>query len=72
MNKFVREQMSVSTAEDEINYFTGQPEISVEPRPSKILPPGNYRVIEGRLYRIVDSVPPTIPGTNMRTVAATN
>ncbi len=61
--------MSVTTAEDENNYFTGQPEASVEPRPSEILPAGNYRVIAGNLYRVVDTVSPTIPGTNMRIVA---
>ena len=72
MSKLIIEQVSVSTAEDENNYFTGQPEASVVPRPSEILPPGNYRVIAGNLYRVVDSVPPTIPGTNMRIVAGSN
>ena len=72
MSKLVTEQMSVTTADDENNYFTGQPQASVEPTPSEILPPGNYRVIAGYLYRVVDSVPPTIPGTNIRIVTESN
>ena len=72
MMKLTMEQISVSTAEEENNYFTGQPEASVEPRPNAILPPGTYRVIDGELYRVVDSVPLTIPGTNMGIVAGSN
>ena len=66
------EQLSISTAQEESYYFTGRPEVSVSPRPSVILPPGTYRVVEGRLYRIVSSAPPTIPGVNMRIVAGSD
>ena len=72
MNKFIIEQLSLTTAEDEHNYFTGQPEGSVQPTPNEILPPGNYRVIDGRLYRIVDSLPPKLPGTNSSVAAGAN
>lgn len=60
MREFISEQFAVSTAEDEHNYFTGQPEAMVRPNPSAILPPGTYRVIEGSLYRIISGVPPTL------------
>ncbi len=68
MMKFTMEQLSVSTAEEESYYFTGQPAVAVRPRPSAILPPGAYRVIEGGLYRIVTNASPTIPGTSGRIV----
>ena len=60
MSEFVSEQFAVSTAEDERNYFTGQPEAMVRPNPSAILPPGTYRVIEGSLYRVISGLPPNL------------
>lgn len=57
MTNFIIEQISVSTADDEVNYFTGQPEFPWGPNPNTILPPGTYRVIEGQLYRIIGGVP---------------
>ena len=62
MSEFTIEQLSVSTAEDEMNYFTGQPELAVQPNVDAILPPGTYRVIEGQLYRIVSGIPAELPG----------
>lgn len=64
MNEFTSEQIAISTAEDERNYFTGRPEISVQPDPSTILPPGTYRVIDGNLYRISRDVPPSFAAIN--------
>ena len=61
MSELISEQISVSTAEDEHNYFTGQPEFPVRPNPNAILPPGTYRVIEGSLYRVIRGVPPKLP-----------
>ena len=55
------EQLAISTAEDERNYFTGEQEISLQPNPNAILPPGTYRVIEGSLYRIMGGIPPKFP-----------
>ncbi|MGB7593046.1 MAG: hypothetical protein WCD04_20990 [Terriglobia bacterium] len=60
MNIFESEQLSVSTAQEESNYFTGQPPAVLEPNPNAILPPGLYRVIDGRLYRVVQAVAPSI------------
>ena len=56
MNCFISEQLSVSTAEEENNYFTGQPPAIIQLNLNAILPPGMYRVIDGRLYRVVDGV----------------
>ncbi len=60
MSEFISEQISVSTAEDEHNYFTGQPDFLVRPNPNAIRPPGTYRVIEGSLYRVISGVPPKL------------
>ena len=57
MNEFVFEQFSISTAEDEQNYFTGQMEVTVQSNPNAILPPGMYRVIDGSLYRVLGGAP---------------
>lgn len=61
MSEFTFKQFSVSTAEDQHNYFTGQPEVPVQPNPNAILPPGTYRVIEGTLYRVMGGVAPKLP-----------
>lgn len=58
--KFVIEQLSLSTAEEESNYFTGQPVAIPQPDPNEILPPGLYRVIDGRLYRVIEGFAPRL------------
>lgn len=63
MREYTFEQFSLSTAEDEQNYFTGQPD-PIQPDPSAVLIPGVYRVIDGRLYRIVGGLPPELQPTN--------
>lgn len=52
------EQLFLTTADDERDYFTGEQE-AAPPRfnPNVVLPPGVYRVIDGELYRIVDWIP---------------
>lgn len=50
---FVVEQLSVSTAEDEQNYFSDTPPTAHQPSPNSILPAGLYRVVDGSLYRLV-------------------
>jgi hypothetical protein len=67
MSTLVIEQLSVSTAEDENNYFTGQQNVIEQPEPSKVLPAGLYRVIEGQLYRVIGGVAPLSPDTKMGT-----
>lgn len=63
MTEFIVEQLSLSTAYDEANYFTGQPEVPWRPDPNEILRPGTYRVIDGQLYRVVGGMAPTKPQT---------
>jgi hypothetical protein len=58
MTSFISEQLSVSTAQEERNYFTGQPTVTLKPEPNAILPPGLYRVIDDRLYRVIEGVAP--------------
>jgi hypothetical protein len=53
---FISEQLSVSTAQEEQNYFTGQPPTPFQSNPNDVLPPGTYRVIGGQLYRVVEGV----------------
>ncbi len=47
MSTFVSEQLSVSTAQEESDHFTGQPLAFLRPDPNAALPPGVYRVVEG-------------------------
>lgn len=51
--KLVMEQFFTTTAEDEKNYFTGQSEPMIRPRPNAILQSGTYRVVNGSLYRVI-------------------
>jgi hypothetical protein len=57
MNEYFLEMFSATTAEDEQNYFTGQPYYPDTPDPNVNVPPGNYRLIDGNLYRIYTGVP---------------
>jgi hypothetical protein len=51
-------QFFLTTQESERNYFTGErgPEPTPCARPQ--LPPGDYRVVDGALVRIVPGIPP--------------
>lgn len=54
-------QLAVSTAEEEKNYFFGQPVPSHESDPEAALPAGIYRVIDGQLYRVLPGAAPIPP-----------
>jgi hypothetical protein len=60
MREFIAEQLSVSTAEEERNYFSAEPPLLKWPDTNAILPAGLYRVIDGRLYRVVEGIPPAV------------
>ena len=59
--EFISKQLSVSTAEEERNYFFGEQPLLKWPDANAILPAGLYRVIDGRLYRVVEGISPTVP-----------
>lgn len=54
---FTVEQIALSTAEDERNYFSGsvQPEAPVEE--GSAMPAGTYRVVNGDLYLVLPNAP---------------
>ena len=56
---FVVEQLSLSTGEDEQNYFSDSLPAPHQPLPESLLPSGNYRVVNGSLFRVVAGVPST-------------
>lgn len=57
---FVQFQLSLSTAEEERNYFGGCDQaIEYKFDAPSILPSGQYRVVDGELYRIVPGSAPT-------------
>jgi hypothetical protein len=58
VNELIVLQISLSTADDEANYFTGDPAPSVGPKPSRLLPAGTYRVLDGQLYRVLPGISP--------------
>jgi hypothetical protein len=58
VNELTVLQISLSTADDEANYFTGSPIPSVVPNLARSLPAGMYRVIDGQLCRILPGVSP--------------
>jgi hypothetical protein len=64
------QQFSLSTADDEKNYFTGQLCNQAEVAPKVALPSGVYRVMDNNLYRVVGGVSPnvqaTLPGDKAR------
>lgn len=60
MIEFVIEQLAMSTADDEVNYFTGQLSPNEQREVHPVLAPGVYRVIDGQLFRIVSGVAPVV------------
>lgn len=57
-DEFVCYQISQTTAEEERNYFyQTAPLDPVEDGSAHVMPPGEYRVIDGQIYRIVDGTP---------------
>lgn len=54
---FTEEQMSLSTADDELNYFSCPVQV-VDSRPAgSAMPDGMYRVVDGVLYFVLPTVP---------------
>ena len=53
-------QISLSTAEEELNYFTGEEWLPSPVEVESLFPPGLYRVVNGQLYRILEGVPPSL------------
>ena len=60
MSEWVIEQLAMSTADDEQNYFTGQLSSSEQSESHPVLAPGVYRVIEGQLFKIISGVAPVV------------
>jgi hypothetical protein len=48
-------QISLSTAEESANYFTGHGPLVTDNEPVALLPAGTYRVVDDQLFQIVDS-----------------
>ena len=58
------EQLSVSTAEEEQNYFSGYEQTEAPKRVGSFMPTGTYRVVDGSLYLVLPSSPsPSRPRT---------
>ncbi|MBX3134580.1 MAG: hypothetical protein KF689_14450 [Gemmatimonadaceae bacterium] len=56
--RFVVEQFSLSTADEEASLVVDQDwDENVAPESQATLPPGNYRVLAGELFRIVPGSP---------------
>lgn len=53
-------QISLSTADEESYYFTGEQTNSSSLEFEKVFPSGVYRVLDGKLYMIVEGVPPEL------------
>ena len=54
------EQLALSTADDEANYFSGQLSPNEQRESAPVLAPGVYRVINGHLFRIVSGAAPVV------------
>ena len=63
MKPYPTEVFTVTTAEDERNYFTGEPVLLEGSGVHRTLHPGIYRVIDGQLCRV-------LPGANLRDLQA--
>ena len=67
MTMLFAQQLTQSTADDARDYFTGT--VRTQGRSfESALPPGNYRVVDGLLCRVVDGVPPGLMGTDSRSL----
>jgi len=53
-------QIALSTADEESYYFTGEQVISSSLEFEKVFPSGVYRVLDGKLYMIVEGIPPEL------------
>lgn len=59
MNTFTQEFFTTTTAEDQENYFSGNDQLLSErfPQERNQIPPGEYRIVDGDLFRIISGVP---------------
>ncbi len=53
--KLTMEQISVSTAEEEQNYFSGDAQIEKPKLGGSFMPTGTYRIVDGSLYLVLPS-----------------
>ena len=51
------EQISVSTAEEEQNYFSGSEQAEAPKQVGSFMPTGTYRVVDGSLYLVLPHFP---------------
>ena len=51
-------QISLSTAEDSANYFTGDASGLHQPDLTKSMPAGTYRIIDDQLFQIIEAPRP--------------
>ena len=51
------EQLSVSTADEELNYFFSPVQERTPMESGSAMPTGTYRVVEGSLYLLLPGVP---------------
>ena len=61
MTNLVYGQISYSTADDERNYFSGERQNIPNYEDCSSMPEGEYRVIDGEVFRIGDGFPPSEP-----------
>lgn len=54
---FTKFQLSVSTAEDELNYFSGSLPDEAPAPAGNAMPTGTYRVVDGSLYLVLPQLP---------------
>ena len=54
---FTVEQISLSTAEDELNYFSGFVKPEAPALTGSSMPSGTYRVLDGSLYLVLATAP---------------
>lgn len=48
-------QISLSTAEDSANYFTGHESRVQQPDSTRVMPTGTYRIVDDQLFQIVEA-----------------
>ena len=48
-------QISLSTAEDSANYFTGHVQATHQPVLPSVMPAGLYRIVDDQLFQIVEA-----------------
>jgi hypothetical protein len=57
IEQLIAEQLSVSTAEEELNYFFRPAQERAPVESGSAMPSGTYRVVDGSLYLVLADVP---------------